>query len=449
MKTINRLSHLRSPIAAAMFLLPAAFVGAALPGVAHAQPAAAEVRSLDVRTDGDLGPGSRLSFRAVASPRGQAVVRVRGIKERIALREVSPGVYVARYIIKRGEVVQDDREVRVSLRLGNRTAVADYTLAEVMAAPPVATAPPPVVVPPPAPLRIERFGVTPVERLEPGAELRFALDGAPGATVIIDLPGVANDVGLREVRPGHYEGGYTLRRSDNLNPTRPIVATLRVGERVVTANLAVPLVQPQADNRPPQLVNISPREGESVPPGPIQISGSFEDRRGSGVDPASVRIAISGRNVTPDAQISPNSFSYRAALPPGRHTVDVTARDRAGNAVRRDWSFDVVGVVPVSLPLQIVNHGNNEVVEGRSTVVQGRTAAFATVQAKVDASVQAPGGFGVAQQLYSQTLQADANGNFSFSFSPRFPLPGTRYDVSLIATKAGATHESRLTLFQR
>ena len=442
-------AHLRSPVAALMLLMPAAFALTALPATAIAQPALPEVRSLEVRTDGDLGPGSRLSFRAVGTPRAQTLVRVRGLRDRIALRETAPGVYVGRYTIKRGDVVQDDREVRVTLRVRNRTATAGYTLAEVMAAPPVANLPPPVV-PIAPPLRIERFGIAPLERIEPGAELRFALDGAPGGTVIVDLPGVANDVGLREVRPGHYEGGYTLRRADNLNPSRPIVATLRVGDRVVTASLAVPVAQPQADHRPPQIVNLTPREGEAVPGGPnIQISANFEDRGGSGVDPASVRIMVSGRNVTQDAQVTPNAVSYRASLPPGRHSVDITARDRAGNAMRREWSFDVAAAVPATVPLQILNHGHNGGVEGGSTVVQGRTAPFATVEAKVDAIAPVPGGFNVAQQVYAQTLQADANGNFSFSFSPRFPIPGTRYEISLASTKAGVKSDTRLTLHQR
>ncbi len=345
-------ARLRSPIAALLLAMPAVFTLAALPATALAQPAAAEVRSFEVRSDGELGPGTRLNLRAVATPRGKATVRIQGIRERIALREVSPGVYTARYTLKRTDAVQDDREVRVALRLGNRTAAADYTLAEVMATrPPVATLPPPP--PPPAmaqpALRIERFGVTPVERLEPGAELRFVLEGPPGATVLIDLPGVADDVALRELRPGHYEGGYTLRRADNIAPSRPIIATVRIGDRVATANLGTPLV--------------------------LQA--------------------------------------------------------------------------PVALPLQIVNHSNNGVVQSGSTMVQGRTAPFATVQAKVDGSAQVPGGFSVAQQLYAQTLQADANGNFSFSFTPRFPLPGSRYEVSLVSSKAGATSETRLTLFQR
>lgn len=441
-------TYLRSPAVALMLLLPCAFVLPALPATALAQPALLEVHSLDVRTDGDLRQGSRLSFRAVGTPRAQAVVRVQGLRERIALREVSPGIYVGRYTIKRGEVFRDDRALRVTLRQGNRTSAASYTIAEVMAGPPVANVPPPL--PPAPPLRIERFGVAPLERIEPGAELRFALDGAPGGTVWVDLPGIANDVALHEIRPGHYEGGYTIRRVDNLIPSRPIVATLRIGDRVVTANLAVPLAQPQMDNRPPQVVNIAPREGEAVSGGPsIQIAAHFEDRGGSGVDPASVRIVVSGRNVTPEAQVTPNSFSYRATLLPGRHAVDVTARDRAGNMVRRDWSFDVVPAVPANVPLQILNHGNNGSVDGGTTVVQGRTASFATVEVKVDASAQVAGSFNVTQQLYAQTLQADANGNFSFSFSPRFPIPGTRYEISLLSTKAGVTNDARLTLHQR
>ncbi len=147
--------------------------------------------------------------------------------------------------------------------------------------------------------------------------------------------------------------------------------------------------------------------------------------------------------------MTPDSFNLRASLPPGRHTVEVTARDRAGNAVRRDWSFEVSGgVVPVALPLQVMSPGNGATIEGPTTVT-GRTAPFATVQAKVDASLRVQTGFGVDQQVFSQTLQADGNGNFSFTFAPRLPLPGTRYEVTVAATKAGVTSEARMTLHQR
>ncbi len=129
--------------------------------------------------------------------------------------------------------------------------------------------------------------------------------------------------------------------------------------------------------------------------------------------------------------------------------MDITARDRAGNALRKTWSFDVAAVVPVAVPLQVLNHGNNGQVDAGNTQVLGRTAPFASVAVKVDAIASVLGGFNVNQNLFSQTVQADANGNFSFNFSPRFPLPGTRYEIVMVATKANLNTEARLVLHQR
>ena len=117
--------------------------------------------------------------------------------------------------------------------------------------------------------------------------------------------------------------------------------------------------------------------------------------------------------------------------------------------MRKEWSFEVASAAPVSVPLQILNHVNNGQVTGAPIVVQGRTAAFASVAARVDVAAPVPGGFSVAQQLFSQTVQADANGNFSFSFSPKFIIPGARYEVALVASKANVKTETRLTLQQR
>jgi hypothetical protein len=453
-------NHLRNHVTSLFLLMPCAVAVLALPAAAIAQSAAAEVSSMQASASRDLRPGSQLTFRVQGTPRTQAIVRIEGVRDRITLREVSPGLFVGRHTVKRADKIDEDTEVRATLRMGNKSSTANYTLAEVMGnQAPVAVAPP--SPPPPAvpALRIERFGVVPFDRLEPGAELRFVLDGMPGATASVDLPGVSSNVGLRELRPGHYEGSYTLRRADNLTPSRPVVATLRQGDRVATANLVLAqaqqqgqqqLQQPGADNRAPNVVNLSPREGEVVPAAQaIQISASFEDRGGSGVDPASVRMAISGRNVTPEAQITANGVIYRGALAPGRYTVDVTARDRAGNAVRRDWGFEVAAAVPVNVPLQITSHGNNSPVDGGPVRIEGRTAPLATVAAVVEAVAPVPGGLSFSQQIYSQTVQADNNGLFTFSFSPRYAIPGARYTVSMTASKAGVNTQGSLQLMQR
>jgi len=285
----------------------------------------------------------------------------------------------------------------------------------------------------------------------------------PGATAWLDIPGVVLRVPMRETRPGHYEGSYTVRRQDDLNAAGPVTATLRSDDnRIVTATLDRPLV---SDNRPPQIGNLLPRQGEAVGGGQTLVSGNFNDGAGGGVDPASVRIRISGRDVTSQAQITPREFSLRDRLPPGRHTVEVTASDRAGNVAEKSWSFEVggaavMGAPSAGLPLAVTSHPNNAAIGLDPTTIRGRTAPFATAHVNVDAI--SPTGkrvdAGVAQRLLSEQVQADANGDFSFQFNPRsvrdgassLPMPGTRYDMSLSATtRDNATGESRLMLFQR
>lgn len=452
--------QLRNYAASALLLLPAAATLVALPSTVQAQPAP-EVRSLEATADGRLEPGTMLTFTLEGTPRGEANVRIRGLREHIALREMQRGIYVGRYTIKRGDRIDGDADVRAVLESGNLRAAANYPLAEILPRP-RAPLPPPRVAEP----RIERFGVAPLERIEPGADLRFTLEGTPGAAVVIDLPGVSNDVALREVRPGVYEGGYTIRRADNFNPNRPIVATMRIGERVSSANVAFPVARPAPDTQPPAIGNLSPREGEQIRVGaPLQIGASFDDGRGSGVDPASVQVMLSGRNVTRDAQISRQGFGLRAALPPGRHVVEVTARDLAGNTVRRAWSFEVTGgivpnppvvvvppptvVVPVSLAAQVINHTPNEEIGPDPILVKARTAPGATVLVNVRAIPPAPPAAGQARIVYAQTLQADGEGIIAFTMVPGTPYPGERYEIVMVARRGSATQESRFMLQQR
>ena len=459
----KKLGHIA---ASALLLLPAAATLVALPSTALAQPAM-EVRSLDATTDGPLEAGTLVTFTLEGTPRSNASLRIRGLGETIELRETQRGVYVGYYTIKRSDRVDTNAPVRATLERDNRVAAANYGLAEVLPRPPRPLPPPPPRVAEP---RIERFGMTPVERIEPGTDLRFALEGTPGAAVVIDLPGVTNDLALREVRPGVYEGSYTLRRVDNLDPRQPFVATMRIGNRVSTANMAVPVARPAPDNQPPVLGNLTPRDGEQIRVGaPLQIGASFDDGRGTGVDPASVQILLSGRNVTRDAQVTRQGFTLRAALPPGRHTVDVTARDMAGNAVRKGWSFEVTGgivpnpppvvvvppptvvvpALPVSLAAQVINHNPNEEIGPDPVLVRARTAPGATVFITVRAIPPAPPAAGQLRTVYAQTLQADGEGIVSFTMVPGTPYPGERYEIVMVARRGNATQESRFMLMQR
>src|SRR6185369_11900796 len=331
-------TQLRNQVAALFLLAPAALTLTALPSTVAAQAATPQVFSFEVSSDNGLDPGSRLQFTVEGTPHARASIRIAGARETIPLSETARGVYTGRYIVSRADRIDEDSPIRAILRDGNLKVAANYNfppgLGNVAAAPP---------------LRIERFHVSTLDRIEPGAEIRFTLEGMPGAVAFVDLPGIANDVRLHETRPGHYEGSYTVRRTDDLNMSGPVVARLRAGDRIVTSTLDRPLVA-------------------------------------------------------------------------------------AG---------------PADVPIRILSHSNNAQIDGGQTHMRGRTAPFASVSVRVDAIPPVVGQFGMAQRVFSDTLQADANGNFDFSFSPRISLPGTRYDISMTANKADVTTEARLVLYQR
>ena|SRR5688572_19337482 len=98
----------------------------------------------------------------------------------------------------------------------------------------------------------------------------------------------------------------------------------------------------QRDQRPPQVFDITPSQGDRVGDrGLTQVSARFADDR-SGVNYRSVTLRVDGRDVTRSTRIHNDELRYRADLKPGRHTAEVFVRDRAGNLTRRAWTFAVV-----------------------------------------------------------------------------------------------------------
>lgn len=438
--------HIRNQVAALFLLLPAAAALMVVPGTVMAQPAAPELRSLQVATDDGLRAGADLQFTVEGTPRGRVHLQLDGVPRSIALEETERGVYTGSYTLRRQDRITEKSAVRATLKVRNRTITSNYTLPNGIGGRDVAAP-----TAPPSGLRIDRFSVAPIDRMEPGAELRFTLNGAPGGRADFDIPGVIDNVPMREVSPGVYEGAYTIRRMDNLAPSRPTVATLRLGDRTVSSTLTQPLI---ADAKPPVIRNVSPRDGETVPrSAATSVSGIFDDVGGVGVDPKSVRIVIAGRDVTSAAQVTPQFFTYRADLATGRYPVEVTARDMVGNGMRQNWTFNVAAQVhapPATVQLQVVSHANNTAVDSGPVVVRGRTVPGAVVDVRVGAVGTLVGMFGLNQELMSQRLQADGNGNFSFSFNSQIPLPGTRYEVTMTASRDGmASAETQLVLFQK
>ena len=161
---------------------------------------------------------------------------------------------------------------------------------------------------------------------------------------------------------------------------------------------------------------------------------------------------VGGRDVTGNATVNKNFFTYRSELAPGRYVADVSAKDLAGNAVRSAWSFVVEqqATGAVGMPLEVTNYTPNAVVNQGRLQIRGRTAPGATIDAEVTGHANVAGLIGVTQKLYSEHLVADANGRFGFEFQPQLQVPGMRYEVNLKASsRDGQQKDTKLVLFQQ
>lgn len=103
------------------------------------------------------------------------------------------------------------------------------------------------------------------------------------------------------------------------------------------------------------------------------------------------------------------------------------------------------------LTLQITPPASSTVPDGAPAVIRGHTAPNAQVHARVDAVLPpSTGRTAVAQPVTQQTVQADAEGNFDFSFGAQRMPPGTRFEIELRATQGARTSPGlRLVLFPR
>lgn len=415
-------------------------------------PPPPQITTFEMEQAEKIAPGSELFFRVEGTPGSRATVRVGGVSRTLVLQEVDDGVYEGGYTLRPNDRAKPNSAATATLRRSGRSA--STTLAHLSAAP----APAVVQVQPapqpqrPVALALNRFVAEPVDKLEPGTELKFIAEGTPGAKASFTIENVASGIPMREVAPGRYEGSYTLKRLDKVTGGVPIVAALEANGQVIRSNLT--RNQMLVDSRPPTIRNQYPRDGETIhATGPVSVSGTFDDRGGLGVDPKTVKIVLAGRDVTPQASISRDFFTYRGELAPGRYVADVSAKDVAGNPVRSAWTFNVEQqpTAAVSgLPLVVTSHAPNAAVPvGSKVTVRGKTAPYATVDAEVIGVASVVGKIGLAERLFSERVTADANGDFAFDVPAQLPVPGMRYEVSLKASANNQTRDTKLVLFQQ
>jgi len=192
------------------------------------------IQTIALNADEGLAPGSTLSIQLTATPRAADPHVVLSDRVRVNLREQRPGVYTGNYVVRRSDRIDPTQHMTARVTFGNRVYTNTFSYPPSFQA--LAMGAPSQAVAVGAPV-IDRLVVRPMGRVEPGRELRFRLQGAPGGDAWLDIPGVISGVDLRETSPGVYEGSYTVRRRDDLDAFDRVVATLQSGNQRATARL--------------------------------------------------------------------------------------------------------------------------------------------------------------------------------------------------------------------
>ena len=203
-----------------------------------------------------------------------------------------------------------------------------------------APAPPGTPAPVMASVEVTSFTTDAVKPLRAGDTLTATLAGTPGGKATFSIPGVAEDIAMRETSPGVYTGTYTATR--NASAPRASVLGKLVAGGVTSALIQAPGTLTIA-TQPPKVTDFGPARDATVETDHPLIYATFSHPAGAEVNPSATSILLDGRNVTADAAVTASLFTYKPsdALASGGHTVAVTVADQAGNVATQSWGFKV------------------------------------------------------------------------------------------------------------
>lgn len=187
-----------------------------------------------------------------------------------------------------------------------------------------------------------------------------------------------------------------------------------------SAFIIVEIIGKICDEAAPVLSNPLPADGSVVDSAAPAISVQYADgAAGAGIDTASVRMILDGRDVTSLSVVTDSGVSHTPAenLADGPHAVTVNVFDQAHNQASLTWSFTIRTVVTV---VKITSHQNNQYLNTPVVTVSGSiTNPTAVVTVNGDAAEVSGNSFslfGVALTEGPNTITAvatDALGNVS------------------------------------
>ncbi|MCD6309999.1 MAG: hypothetical protein J7M18_04750 [Candidatus Eremiobacteraeota bacterium] len=194
-------------------------------------------------------------------------------------------------------------------------------------------------MPAPDDIRLEQVFINHEKPFKKGETVIVTVNGSPSCEATIDLLGGFHSEPMEEVSPGIYRARFKIPAGLNLRGTR-FIARIEKGKK---QSMAVsPPLDIAAD--PPKLSNPRPAPGNIVSTTIPLISASIYSP-GTPVLQEGIKLTLDERPIISGSMRIPSGFVFKPEKPlaPGKHTVKVQLRDRAGNIMVYKWNFTVTG----------------------------------------------------------------------------------------------------------
>jgi hypothetical protein len=339
---------------------------------------------------------------------GRVMIPVRGVLEKL-------GAQVT-WVAKTQEVVANNGKVDITLKIGSRQAringkdvpldvpaqiISGATMVplrfvgEAMGADikwdgatrtvHIATAGGSAPTPAPTPVALDSITLNAADTqgwLHAGSSVVITLKGTPGGQASFRIPGLVEEVELKETSAGEYTGAWVVPDKKPIQVTNArVLGTLKKGKE--TAPLLQSSETLRVDTLLPTIRDRSPEDASKISVTRPNIYAVFEDQ-GSGINSASIKLMLDGKNVTTTANVTKNFISLipTTALKAGVHNVELTVADNAGNSSTVKWQFTLDATSAAGI--RTVTHNADKTLEPGDTL---HVKVVGTPKSKVTFSV--------------------------------------------------------------
>lgn len=278
---------------------------------------------------------------------------------------------------------------------------------------------------------IESMTVSPQRTLKPGDRLTVTMMGTTDGRATFSIPGTVEDVIMREISPGRYQGQIIIGQNHSASQSALIGYLSKDGKRTASEAGRTVSIDNRWENPRTVTLQMTPAPESNVSNTRPFLQADFE----TPIRPGTVSMTVDGQALTETLSTDQTVVTAQPGfdLSPGRHQMRIQALALDNSLIDRSWSFNVVGQPQATTPTQVTvaNLSNGSTVPPVFNI-QGQTSPYARVQ--IEAQPQraiVPGVIGIRGQTMTATTVADANGWYDVQLDTSRLPQNTEIDLAV------------------